>query len=79
MDINTSTQSTSWLPAPELKDTIVKDDSIELIYKETPYAGPRPSVFKIVYSCKDGKWHQSEKIYGQIIPAAKEKYKFEEL
>jgi hypothetical protein len=55
-------------------------ESIEMIYKQTSmltytvYPSPPPEirVFKIVYSCVDGKWHKSEPIYGKIIPAQDE-------
>lgn len=63
-------------------------ESIEIIYKQirlNVYASyPQvPSkqterVFKIVYSCKDGKWHRSEPIYGTIVPETKETYVFDE-
>ncbi len=81
----TSTAGTfdSW-SFPERVDVIETPDSIELIYKQTSmitytsWPSPRPSerVFKIVFSCKDGKWHKSEPIYGEIIPASEEKYEF---
>lgn len=68
----------------ERVDVIEKEDSIEFIYKETsslvnmtyPPQKPHERVYKIVFSCKDGKWNKSEKIYGEIIPPKKEKYKF---
>jgi hypothetical protein len=46
----------------------------------TIYPSPPPEerVFKIVYSCVDGKWNKSEKIYGKIIPSQKEYYEFED-
>lgn len=73
-----------------LIDTVVYPDRIELIYKEiytgtyTSYgynnvwSGPpyEDRVFKKVYSCKDGKWHESDKIYGRIIPPSEETYNF---
>jgi hypothetical protein len=31
-------------------------------------------VYKIIYSCRGGKWHKSDKIYGKIIPPTKEAY-----
>lgn len=61
------------------------DQTIEFIYKQEKlitytgiYYGPSPTVriFKIVYSCKDGKWNKSEPIYGKIIPASDESYSF---
>jgi hypothetical protein len=61
-------------------------ESIEMIYKQTsslyrtvglhPYYDER--LFKIVYSCVDGKWNKSEPIYGKIIPAQDESYEFED-
>ena len=60
-------------------------ETIEMIYKETsnvyrtgglpPYNDTR--VFKIVYSCVDGKWNKSEPIYGNIVPAQEEYYDFD--
>ncbi len=60
-------------------------DRIECIYKETsmitytinPSAPPDVRVFKIIYSCVDGKFHKSERIYGEIVPKTKEYYNFE--
>lgn len=60
-------------------------DTIEMIFIETSMITfavypSRPSdrrVYKIIYSCKDGKWNKSERIYGEIIPAQKEDYVFE--
>lgn len=59
-------------------------ESIEIVYKETsmntlavyPHRQPDQRVFKVVYSVKDGKWHKSERIYGDIIPASPEYYEF---
>ncbi len=65
-------------------DVIENPDSIEMIYKEThtpmmwPNNGPFYRVYKIVFSCQDGKWNKSEPIYGKIIPAQNESYDFEE-
>ena len=60
-------------------------ETIEFIYKETcmitytvyPSPPPEKRVFKIVYSCKDGKWNKSDRIYGTITPAQEETYEFE--
>jgi hypothetical protein len=60
-------------------------ESIEFIYKESsavayttfPPQYPPDRVFKVVFSCKDGKWHKSERIYGEVIPASEETYEFE--
>lgn len=50
-------------------------DSIEMIYEETslmnftiyPSPPPEKRYFKIVFSCVDGKWNKSERIYGEKI------------
>lgn len=77
---------------PYRVDIIEYDDSIEMIYKQegVDYSKtylldypPNPPeyftrVFKIVYSCVDGKWNVSEPIYGKIIPATEETYEFED-
>lgn len=60
-------------------------ESIEFIYTETSmitytvHPSPPPEVrcFKIVYSCKDGKWNKSDRIYGEIISAQDESYEFD--
>ena len=66
---------------PELIKFEIVGESIEVIYKETSriihYSYPDQRVFKVIYSCKDGKWNESERIYGTIIPATDESYDFE--
>ena len=60
-------------------------DTIEMVYIEVsnvtlavyPPRPPARRVYKVIYSCKDGKWNKSEKIYGEIIPAQDEQYEFE--
>jgi hypothetical protein len=60
-------------------------ESIEFLYRQIsncvtlqyPSPPPEERVFKIVYSCKKGKWHKSEPIYGKIIPAQEEYYEFD--
>ncbi len=67
---------------PEIVDVTEADNSIEITYKQTQNSltsyleGLGQRVFKIVFSCKDGKWHKSERIYGNIIPASDETYEF---
>ena len=61
-------------------------ETIEMIYKQTENLNYYSSyyknttlqerVFKIIYSCKDGKWHKSEPIYGKIIQLKNEYYEF---
>lgn len=71
--------SVNFISAKEVGETI------EFLYKEIsnvsysilPPRPPEQRVFKIIFSCKDGKWHKSEKIYGEIIPASDEEYIFE--
>lgn len=61
-------------------------ESIEMIYKQTSmitytfYPSPPPEVrvFKIIYSCVDGKWNKSEPIFGKIVPLQDEYYEFED-
>jgi len=58
-----------------LVETNVLEDSIEMIYEETsniissvyPILTPEKIHFKIVFSCVDGKWNRSERIYGKKI------------
>lgn len=70
--------------SPTRVDVIESIDSIEIIYTEasmvtyTTYlqSSPEIRVFKIVFSCKDGKWNKSDRIYGKIISATDESYEF---
>lgn len=68
---------------PKLVDYIENKDSLEMIYKQNSLISdlslPQKTssrVFKIVYSCIDGKWNKSERIYGEIIPSREETYEF---
>lgn len=69
---------------PERLEVNEVGESIEIIYKETsmitftsyPAPAPEERVFKIVYSCVDGKWNKSERIYGKIVSARNESYDF---
>jgi hypothetical protein len=71
---------------PERVEVNEVGQSIEMIYKQTsmltytvyPSPPPKVRVFKIVYSCVDGKWNKSEPIYGKIIPAQNEYFEFDE-
>ncbi len=87
--IHTNGTSTSHLETwnyPERVEVNEVGESIEMIYKQTSmltytiYPSPPPEVrvFKIVYSCVDGKWNKSEPIYGRIIPAQNEYFEFDE-
>jgi len=70
---------------PERVEIIEWDDSIEFIYKQTsmitysihPSPPPEIRVFKIIFSCVDGKWNKSEPIFGKIIPKQEEGYEFD--
>jgi len=69
----------SFIEAQEVGETI------EFIYKESPsfnytsfpQSFPPCKVFKIVFSCVNGKWNKSERIYGTIIAASSEYYEFD--
>jgi hypothetical protein len=71
---------------PERMEVKEYSDRIEMIYKETSmliYTSsfgslPEERVFKIVFSCVDGKWNKSEPIYGDIVAASDESYEFED-
>ena len=62
----------------ETVEFIYKQKSFFASYLDGPYwfddIGER--VFKIVYSCIDGKWNKSEPIFGTIIPKSEESYEF---
>lgn len=84
MEIDTSTATflTNTWNIPERMEVCEYPDRIELIYKQTSvitnglgYTEER--TFKIVFSCVDGKWHRSEPIFGEIIPAQPEHYSFD--
>lgn len=65
-----------------LIDIIYGADYIELVYFQNPTYWTSSSniikqVYKIKYSCVDGKWNQSQPIYGKYIPASDESYEFE--
>ena len=82
MYINSTTNGL-W-SAPTLIDTREIGETIEMTFIETSlitlavYPPPPPSrrVFKIVYSCIEGIWNKSEKVYGEILPPINEQYKF---
>lgn len=69
-----------WSEPVEISHEIL-NDSIEFIYKQTKiswnYASQEERVFKVIYSCVDGKWNKSERLYGEIIAATEEQYEFE--
>lgn len=80
--------TTSWMEQygePKLLSVIDGYGVVEITYIETAMTyimygyndTPPRRVFKIIYSCVDGKFHKSERIYGKIIPATDEMYEFE--
>lgn len=79
---NTSTSANFiYGQTPSLVKTIVNEDSIELIYKipsmvSNGFGLGADIIYKIIYSCKDGKWHQSDRIPGEVVEATKESYEF---
>lgn len=81
---NTSSNIDHWWSNLERIDVIENTDSIEFIYKETsaviytsfPPPPPKVRVFKIIFSCVDGKWNKSERIYGEFVAAQDERYVF---
>jgi len=79
--------TSEWNPwgSPYLINTFVHLKSIELIYRQdsnvsyTPEMRPvceQIKIFKVIYSCKRGKWHVSDRIEGQYISAQDERYEF---
>lgn len=79
---NSTTQIKPW-NNPELVNVIENSDNIEFIYKETSITKSyftteltQERVFKIVFSCVDGKWNKSNRIYGTINPSQTEYYTF---
>lgn len=83
--VDSYTSAFGFWGVPFLIETREVGESVEMIYKQfsnmsvSIYPPPpaQERVFKIVYSCKDGKWHKSEPIFGRILPATKEQYDFE--
>jgi len=89
-NINFGTSATTgydeWSNFPTLIKAVEVGETIEFIYKQTsnisylgiyPQGSPRERVFKIVFSCKNGKWNKSEPIFGVIIPPSDEEYEFD--
>jgi hypothetical protein len=80
---NTTIRLDDWLPPTRISVTEF-EDRIEMLYKQVflqtlsfgNHLSQKERVFKIVYSCVDGKWNKSEPIYGEIIPAKDEYYEF---
>ena len=85
MNTGTSTSVLNQWNEPTFIKAIEVGETIEFIYRQTsmisytvyPQRPPDERVFKIVYSCKGGKWNKSEPIYGTIIPATDEDYDFD--
>jgi len=83
-DCSTGTYSINQYSTPFRIDVREGNDCIEFIYKEVsqisyftyPQIEAGERVFKIVFSCKDGKWNKSDRIYGEIVPSSNEQYVF---
>lgn len=82
---NGTAQLCNW-SAPKRVKVDIFIDRIEVLYTQYPlltYGTPyfenenKSRVFKITYSCVDGKWNKSDPIYGEIIPATQESYQFD--
>lgn len=50
------------------------EDRVSNFYNATSGSVESRRVYKVIYSCRGGKWHKSEKIYGKIVPPTKETY-----
>lgn len=50
------------------------EDRVSNFYNATSDSLESRRVYKVIYSCRGGKWHKSEKIYGKIVPPTKETY-----
>jgi hypothetical protein len=73
----------NYFGSPEIVSTREVGESLEVVYKTKSmlscYPFPTPyKIYKIVYSCIDGKWNKSEPIYAKIIPAQEEYFEFED-
>lgn len=83
-DGGTTTSFDRW-GKPYLIDTVVLEDSIELIYRQDSnltytvnwQIHEDVKIYKIVFSCKNGKWHVSDNIEGKYIHARGETYEFD--
>ena len=75
----TTTSTHNLYSTPELIKAVVKDDSIELIYKRqylvsNNYGFPNPEVYKDIYSRTGGDIRRE---IGTYIPAQNESYEFD--
>jgi len=84
---NTGTSDYNRWNHPEIIEVREVGETIEIIYKQTSSSFsdarglptyPNVRLFKIVYSCVDGKCNKSQPIFGKIIPAQGESYQFED-
>lgn len=84
--IGSTTVSGNW-SNPLLIETREIGETIEMIFSTTsnmiytayPPREPEKRIFKIVFSCIDGKWNKSDRIYGKIIPARDQHYEFDNI
>lgn len=83
-NITSTTFNTNSYGEKILIDTIVNDDSIELVYKAYPIITytfhfgnqPVPRVWKDIYKCVKGKLQIAETIEGTYVEARDESYEF---
>lgn len=71
----------NYFGSPEKVSVKEIGETIEIVYKEKSMLSYHPfptpcRVYKIVYSCVDGKWNKSDPIFGKVIPAQKESFEF---
>jgi hypothetical protein len=71
-DFKEAGNETDWYPAKQI-NFFDLGNSLEIMYEQkcvkTPLNDIKPleRVFKIIYSCVDGKWNKSERIYASMI------------
>ena len=76
---NTGTTSINQWSTPFRIDVIEKNNCIEtsqITLTVYPISKPQERVFKIIFSCKDGIWNKSDRIYGEIVEEQAESYIF---
>lgn len=80
IDISCGTATLNAWNDPVRIDVLEFSDRIEFIYKEISKicfsSSAEERIFKIIFSCVDGKWSKSDRIYGKIIPPQEETYEF---
>lgn len=79
MSISNFCGVTNFIEAKEVGETIefIFKQTSNIVYGVYPPLQPEEKIFKIVYSCIDGKWNKSKPIYGRIIFPTPERYEFD--